>query len=91
MDLDQIHKRIHTISIKGSTETGLFWSHDSKKIAFTATIADKLGTYTIELVADKTSPKLLTDKTGKDAKWLQAGNQIVWFNKGNLLRFLFLE
>ena len=37
VDLDQIHKRIHAISTKDLAETGLFWSYDSKRLAFFAT------------------------------------------------------
>ncbi len=34
IDFEGIHDRIHRISIPDSTEGGLFWSHDSKKLAF---------------------------------------------------------
>src|SRR4029079_3624655 len=35
IDWDGIHDRIHRIAIPNSPESGLMWSHDSKKIAFT--------------------------------------------------------
>src|SRR5262245_32697082 len=81
IDFDKIHDRIHRISIPDSTETGLFWSNDGKKLAFTATVEGKRGTYTVEF-PDDLRPKLLTTQTGTHARWLEQGNQIVWLSGG---------
>src|SRR5262249_22279679 len=59
----------------------LIWSHDSKKLAFTATIDGQRATYTIEL-PDNLKPKLLSTQTGTQARWLKQGNQIVWLANG---------
>ena len=34
------------------------------------------------MFGERTTPKLLTVKTGKNAKWLKTDDQIVWFSKG---------
>ena len=81
IDFERIHERVRRIDIAESTERGLFWSHDSKKLAFTAKIDGKEGTYTIE-IPEKLKPKLLTEKTGRRAHWLKEGNQIVWLSAG---------
>ena len=79
IDFERIHERVRRVDIAGSTERNLFWSHDSKKLAFTATIDGKKGTYTIE-IPDELKPKLLTEKTGSKPRWLEEGNQIVWLS-----------
>ncbi|MCP4609579.1 MAG: hypothetical protein GY845_12785 [Planctomycetes bacterium] len=81
IDFERIHERVRRIDIAESTERGLFWSHDSKKLAFTAKIDGKEGTYTIEL-PEKLKPKLLIEKTGRQPRWLKEGNQIVWLSAG---------
>ncbi len=81
IDFERIHERVRRIGIAGSTERGLFWSHDSKKLAFSAKIDGKGGTYTIE-IPDELKPKLLIDKTGRRPRWLKEGNQIVWLSTG---------
>jgi tricorn protease len=81
IDFENIHRRIHRISIPHATESGLFWSPDSRKLAFTATIDGRRGTYTVD-IPDDPKPKLLTTQTGKQARWLKQGNQIVWLSNG---------
>jgi tricorn protease len=81
IDFDNIHRRIHRISLPQTAESGLFWSPDSRKLAFTATIEGRRGTYTVD-IPDDLKPKLLTSQTGKQARWLKQGNQIVWLSNG---------
>lgn len=81
IDFDGIADRLRRVSIANANETGLFWSHDSKKLAFTTTIAGKQGTYTIS-PPDELSPKLLSTETGRHARWVSQGNQIVWLASG---------
>jgi len=81
IDFENIHERVRRISIPDAFERGLFWSHDSKKLAFSATIKGKRGTYTLEF-PDKLEPTLLSDKTGGHARWIEEGNQIVWLADG---------
>lgn len=81
IDFDGIHERIHRVSIPNSSEGNLFWSPDSKKLAFTATFDAKRGTHTIEF-PDDLKPKMLSTQTGSQPRWLEAGNQIVWLASG---------
>ncbi len=81
IDFDRIHERIRHVSIPDSTENALFWSSDSKKLAFTGTVEGRPGVYTVEFPDDLT-PKLLTATTGSQARWLESGNQIVWLSGG---------
>ncbi|MSU50088.1 MAG: PDZ domain-containing protein [Opitutus sp.] len=82
IDFDRIHERVHRISIPNSTERELLWSPDSKKLAFTATIDGRRGTYTVEF-PDDLKPKLLCTETGTQGRWLETGNQIVWLMGGS--------
>ncbi len=81
IDFDRIHERIRRVSIPDTRERGLFWSHDSKKLAFTATVDGKRGTYTIE-IPEELKPKLLSTKTGSQARWIKQDDQIVWLSGG---------
>jgi len=81
IDFEKIHERVRRISIPDSREGGLFWSHDSKKLAFSATVKGKRGVYTVEF-PDELTPKLLTERPGYGARWLKEGNQIVWLASG---------
>jgi tricorn protease len=80
IDFDRLPERIRHISIPESKESNLFWSPDSRKLAFTATVEGKRGTYTVE-IPDDTRPKLLSSQTGTQAQWLR-NNQIVWLSNG---------
>jgi tricorn protease len=81
IDFEKIHKRIRRVVIADTAISGLFWSPDSKKLAFTATLEDRRGTYTID-IPDDLKPKLLTTQTGTQARWLKQGNQVVWLSGG---------
>ena len=81
IDFEGIHDRIERVNIPGPTERNLFWKYDSKKLAFTATIDGKEGTYTIE-PPDKLKPELLNTVTGTQARWIESGNQVLWLSGG---------
>ncbi|MBN2131357.1 MAG: PD40 domain-containing protein, partial [Sedimentisphaerales bacterium] len=77
IDFDGLHRRVRRVSIPNAKETHLFWSHDSKRLAFTATIDGRSGTYTISPPGDL-KPRLLSTRTGTHARWIAHGDQIVW-------------
>lgn len=81
IDFDGLNDRLRRVSIPNTVESGLFWSADSKRLAFVATIDGQKGTYTIEPPEDL-KPKKFSGVTGTDPKWLEAGNQIVWLVGG---------
>jgi tricorn protease len=81
IDFDRLHDRIRRVSIPDSMESNLIWSHDSKKLAFSATVNGTRGTYSIEF-PDQLTPKLLASQTGTGGKWIAAGDQIVWVAGG---------
>jgi len=76
IDFDGLHERIRRIANRDVMESGLFWSHDSRKLAFSATVDEKRGTYTVEF-PDELKPKLLAAVSGSGARWLKTGDQIV--------------
>ena len=81
IDWEGIHDRMHRISIPNSTESSLIWSPDSKKLAFTATVDGRRGTYYVE-VGDSMTPRLLATQTGRSGRWIAQGDQIVWLADG---------
>lgn len=84
IDFDGIHERIHRLSIPNTSESALVWSPDSKKLAFSATVDGKRGTYTVE-PPDDTKPKLLGSPTFSSPQWLKEGDQIVGLSDGKPL------
>ncbi len=81
IDFDGIHERIQHIHLTNAIPRGLFWSADSKKLAFAATLDGKPGTYTVEIPKDL-KPKLLSPETGTQARWLKEGDQVAWLSGG---------
>jgi tricorn protease len=81
IDFEDIHDRLHHVSIPNATETGLFWSPDSKKLAFSTTIEGKSGVYTIEIL-DDLKPKLLSGQSVRQSRWIESGNQVVGLMEG---------
>jgi tricorn protease len=81
IDFEDIHQRIHRLTIPKSAETTLVWSPDSKKLAFHATIDGKKATYAVE-IPDDLKPKQIAATTVSDAQWLKLDDQIVGLNEG---------
>ena len=81
VDLKDIHRRVQRVSIANTSESNLFWSPDGRRLAFTATINGRRGTYVIA-PPESLKPQLLTSTTGTHARWLAKGNQIVWLVGG---------
>lgn len=76
-----IFERIHRIAIPHGGVSGLVWSPDSKRLAFTATIDGKHGTYTIDL-PDDAKPKLLAEAAGTDTAWIKNDDHLVCLSTG---------
>ncbi len=82
IDFDGLHERVHQVSLPEVTERALFWSPDSKRLAFSATIDGQAGLFTIE-PPDDLKPKPLSSSPLTQARWLEAGNQIVGLANGS--------
>lgn len=81
IDFDRLSERIHRVSIPDASESGLFWSHDSKRLAFAAEIKGVKGTYTVSF-PDPATPSLLVNKTGGLARWTAKDDTVLWLVEG---------
>ncbi len=81
IDFDRLHQRVRRIDLGDGAANRLFWSPDSKKLAFAGKYDGKTATFTID-IGDTLTPKELTTTTGQDPTWLKQGNQIVWLVGG---------
>jgi len=82
IDWNNLHKRIRRLSLPDSLETELFWSHDSKRLAFTGTVKGDRATYAYDFPIEGIStPKQISSRTGTQARWLKNGN-VVWLSGG---------
>lgn len=81
IDFDRIASRVRRIPIPDTTESGLFWSPDGKRLAFEARIDGRHGTYAVTF-PDDLSPKLLVSATGTRARWVREGDRIRWLVNG---------
>ncbi len=81
IDFDHIADRIHRVMIPDLTEGQLYWSPDSKKLAFTAAPEGKSGVYAIA-PPSSLAPELLSARVGTSARWLPQDNRIVWLSSG---------
>ncbi len=80
IDFDRMNERLRTLKISDSAESNLFWSPDSKKLGFSATVNGIRGTYYVEF-PDTFTPKLLNSGTGTNTRWLKT-NSVVWLASG---------
>lgn len=81
IDFDDIHERIHRISIANSVENTLVWSPDSKKLAFHANVEGRKGTFEVE-IPDDLKPKEVAAFILSGAQWLRREDQIVGLRDG---------
>lgn len=81
IDFDGLYERLRHIAIKDSAESGLFWAHDSKRLAFSAEINGAKGTYTVTF-PDKLSPTRLTTQQGSLARWIAKDDTLLWMVGG---------
>jgi tricorn protease len=81
IDFEGLHERIKRVNLGEGFANTLFWSPDSKKLAFTGTFDGKAGTYAID-IGDTLSVKPFLSVSGGNPAWLKKGNQIVWLVNG---------
>lgn len=80
IDFDRISERIRAISVPDSEEGNLFWSPDSKKLAFTSGAEGRRGTFMVEF-PDKLKPVSINPGTGTGSRWLKNGS-VAWLSGG---------
>jgi len=80
INFTNLNKRIHRIHLPNNSINGLFWSPDSKQLAFSANINNKPGTYKISF-PNNLKPTLLCSQHGWQAQWVEK-NKIYWLING---------
>ncbi|WP_372806582.1 S41 family peptidase [Pontiella sp.] len=80
IDFDGLSKRVHRIELDG-TPRDLFWSYDSKALAFQSKIDGKDGTWKV-LFPEPGKPVFMTPEKGIHAQWLKKDGKIVWLSDG---------
>ncbi len=86
IDFEGIHERIRHVALPDVTEADLFWSPDSKRLAFTATIDGRRGLFTIA-IPDELRPRPLGSMPMSQARWLEPGNLVVGLSAGSPASF----
>ena len=81
IDFEGIQDRVRRISIPNAQETFLTWSHNSKDLAFRATINGAAGTYKVTF-PDKLKPQRMSALHGTHATWIKNGDKICWLQGG---------
>jgi tricorn protease len=82
INFDDLYLRVRRVNLPNIIPSNPFFSHDSRTLAFEATINGAAGTYKIVL-PERTSPELLTQRQGQAIKWLAKDNRLLW-KSGNL-------
>lgn len=81
IDFQDLFRRVRTVRIPNSSEGRLFWSHDSKSLAFSASINGQEGTYVVK-PDESLQPTLLTNVSGSNPRWISKGDRILWLVNG---------
>ncbi len=76
IDFDGILDRIHRIRVADSTESGLIWSPDGKKLAFNASVDSQRAFYAVEF-PDVGRPQKMAASGLSNAQWLADSKEIV--------------
>ena len=80
IDFDGLSRRVRRVDIGGIPHS-LFWSYDSKALAFQSKIDGKDGTWKIQF-PDPKKPEFMTHTKGSYACWLEKGSKIMWLADG---------
>ena len=80
IDFDGLEDRMHRISVQDSTESGLIWSPDGKKLAFSATVDGERGFFSVEFPKVE-KPKKLGSSGLSSARWLKKPDEIVGLSR----------
>jgi tricorn protease len=81
IDFEGLYERVRSVRIPHGNEAELFWSPDSKRLAFVATINEQHGLYGLAFPRP-TTPVLITSEVGTSPRWLGDGDRIDWLVEG---------
>lgn len=82
IDFDGLEDRVRRIKLPGCVPEHLFWSYDSKALAFHGTVGGKRGTHRVNF-PDPGATTLVSEKTGTQARWVaEGGGRILWLVDG---------
>lgn len=79
IDFEDLHLRVRRVNMPGVVPALPFFSHDSRTLAFEATVKGVPGTYKVVL-PDRLSPELLTQRRGRAVAWLAKDNRLLWLS-----------
>ncbi|MFP6874951.1 MAG: S41 family peptidase [Verrucomicrobiales bacterium] len=82
IDFEGIEGRLHRISIPDATEHSLFWSPDSKKLAFSAKIKGVEGIFTVEFPDKVSKPAVLLSKKVVSPQWISRDSRLIYSVSG---------
>ena len=77
IDFDDMAGRVHRVAVPGGTAGNLFWSHDSKYLAFSAEVGGRKGTHKVEF-PDPAKIEFVSGSVGACPHWVEKGNRILW-------------
>ena len=79
IDFDDLHLRVRRVALPGVTPSRPFFSHDSRTLAFEATVKGQAGTYRVTL-PDRLEPELMTQRRGRAVTWQAKDNRLLWLS-----------
>lgn len=79
IDFEGLSQRVRRISIPNATPRNIFWSWDSKAIAFQSNINNRSGTYRV-VIEGSQNPIFMDSATGEQARWVEDGSRILWLS-----------
>jgi tricorn protease len=82
IDFEGLADRVRRVKLPGCVPENLFWSFDSKALAFHGTVGGKRATHRINF-PDPGAATLVHEKTGTQARWVaEGGGKILWLVDG---------
>lgn len=81
IDFEGIFDRVDRLRYSDSRESNLIWIEDGSTLAFTATIQDKRGFYSVKFPRPET-PKRIADSPLSQNRWIKASKEFVGHKSG---------
>ncbi|MEO1618351.1 MAG: S41 family peptidase [Planctomycetota bacterium] len=81
INFEGLDERLRRIPISDSSESGLIFSPDGKKLLFRGSVDGDSGTYSVTF-PDELRPKKVSDSTVRSAQWTKAGGGVLGLVSG---------